>query len=530
MSSNCSRGHCTCPKVRTDKICRPVCVKKTGCFRCICPTADINRIRKPVCVEKIKEPVTVEKINDPVTVEKIIDPVTVKKIIDPVTVEKINDPVTVTGCVGINNTVCVLSEKRLLPFVPASAKSSDCSTCPLVDIKDHPCAQHCYDFECNLIDSCGNVDGTFSGQAGGVNFAGPGGGVQNLGKFVCFTTTNEKKIALDAINVNPTGFSISLWFNAKDVTNVDSRFFSKTGALVGESHLIQSHVVSAQLLNKKLKFRLKLGNNPNQGTTQWQTVGNPINADTWFHAVFWYDGCNVRIYLNGVQQVIEETQEVASPGPNQAHAFSQVKGKPVFQGPQPSAAGSQPSNVGQFLGWRVFDGCMDQLIIWKNPISQKVIDSLYNSGDGSRQVAFTKNSSCANFRAPRPRRSCFLTLFKQVLCIKTCFEDKLCNVLCDGCGLLSLSVDGVDLVKDISLSEWPGSMDVLEIKGIDDKTFYSLRLCLDTDKLYRCPLKVDGKTVKLTITDGGFVETPLKPFIIAGFCRGNQGPCSLCRL
>nr|QBK89244.1 MAG: concanavalin A-like lectin/glucanase superfamily protein [Mimivirus LCMiAC02] len=393
----------------------------------------------------------------------------------------------------------------------------------MVDVKDHPCAQHCYDFECNLKDSCDNVDGVVSGP-NVVEFKSAGG-VLNLGKFVCFPDVNEKKIALDAINVNPCGFAISLWFFANDVTDVDARFFSKTGALPTESHKIQSHVVSAQLSDQKLKFRLKLGKDPKKGTTQWLT-NNIVSINTWHHAVFWYDSCDgdVRIYLDGVQQQIQEFQEQVNPGPNEAHKFSEVKGKPVFQGPQLSAAGSQPSNVGMFGGWRVFDGCMDQLIIWKTPISQKVIDDLYNGGDGKKQVSLEKALSCARFPSPQSGKSCFLTLFKQVLCVKSCF-DTLCDLLCNDCTLLSLSVDGVYLVKDIGLSGWPGSLDILEIKTKDDKTFYTLRLCLDTDKFYRCPLNVNNKTVQLTVTAGGSVKTPLKPFVITGFCRDSQKSC-----
>ncbi len=422
-------------------------------------------------------------------------------------------------------------EKKLVPFVPLSAKSEDCTSSKLVDIKDHPCAEHCYDFECNLVDSCGDVDGVFNGSINGVNFAGSSGGVTNLGKFVCFTTTNERKIALNAINVNPTGFAISLWFNANDVTGVDARFFSKTGAVAGQSHHIQSHVVSAQLSDQKLKFRLKLGDDPNEGTTQWVT-DDLISDSMWYHVVFWYNGCDVKIYLNGDEEPIEETDIGA--GTNKARAFASFKGQPVFQGPQPSAAGSQPTNVGEFSpenegGFREFDGCMDQLIIWENALSQKMIDDLYNSGDGQTKVSLDKVASCASFTLAKCGKSCFLTMFKQVLCLKTCFvDDKLCNVLCNGCSLLSLSIGDVFLLKNIKLSEWPGSLDVLEIKTVDDETFYSLRLCLNAKELYCNPIKInDKKTVKLTVTGGGFIETPLKPFSITGFCHSKRG-CNSC--
>lgn len=376
-------------------------------------------------------------------------------------------------------------------------------------IKDHPCAKHCYDFECNLDDSCGDVDGVPGNNADiqfGIN------GVQNLDKYLGLNGDNEKQVCVDSINVNALGFAISLWFKT-DNFNQDARFFSKA-----INNFIQGHIVSAQLSNNKLKFRLKLGNDISDGTTQWQTTGNPITSDVWYHVVFWYDGCDVKIYLDGVEQSIEETQNGNTN--NTSRPFANFKGCPVYQGDEESAIGSQPVNPNQqFPGYRAYDGCMDQLIIWNFPISEDLINELYNSGDGSKEVTVKKYVSDAKLSNCK---NC-LTTFKQIVCIKTCFKSDLCDILAEGCGKIRLELvtcknRSVCVLVDIkSLNEWPGDFELLEIKKTDDVFCYVIRLKLCTDKLYTGGVCSTRRKVRLTIGEGNYIEKPLKPFVITGF-------------
>ena len=74
------------------------------------------------------------------------------------------------------NSCCVCNT------TPLVTKSRPCP--PLANnllIEDHPCSDHCYNFECNYDDSCGNVDGTAIGS--GVSFKSTTG-VPNLGTYL----------------------------------------------------------------------------------------------------------------------------------------------------------------------------------------------------------------------------------------------------------------------------------------------------------------------------------------------------------
>ena len=404
----------------------------------------------------------------------------------------------------------------------------------VVSVCNHPCVRHCYNFECDLVDSSstGNVDGIAHGNIQiGFN------GVTNLGKYVALDGTDEKQITINSVNVNALGFAISLWFRT-DNFGQDARLFSKA-----INNFIQGHIVSCQLSNNKLKFRLKLGNDIDNGTTQWQTIGDPINSNIWYHVVYWYDGCDVRIYLNGVKQDIEETQNGNTN--NTSRAFNSFKGCPVYQGNEETAIGSQPVDpIQTFSGWRAYDGCMDQLVIWNFAISGKLINELYNSGDGSNTISINQHSQCITFGSSNNH----LLTFSHVLCIKTCFKSTLCKIL-NGCNSITLKlVDSNNnetkliIIDNNSLNEWPGAIEILDSKNIGGMFCYTIRLQLCIKKLYNCPRQLccnsprqlccnrvqrpidindyndcDDCKVILSVGDENFIEKPLNSFVITGF-------------
>ena len=391
-----------------------------------------------------------------------------------------------------------------------------------VNMCDDPCVQNLWDFQFNLDDSCGGVTGVDSN--GGVSYAGPVGGVPNLENYLLVSSTDEKKVAVDPINFNETGFAISLWFKTSNLEQ-DARFISKTGALAGESHLIQSHVVSAQLSNQNLKFRLKLGADPNNGTTQWETTNDPISADTWYHVVFWYDGCSVKIFLNGEEQTLTETQ--IDGGNNASRAFEGLKGQAVFQGGQPVAIASQPTNVGMFsgFGWRAFDGCLDQIIVWRSPISTDIITALYNSDSGSNTVPLTEKVSCARFKSKcKPKCGNYLGGFVGNVCLQTCFTEATLSDILDQCGKVLLQIVKNDevietLVDEQTLNDWPGQVETLNDQLVQNDCVrkLTLRLSLDlTDSLVRVK---DGASVCLTLQNSNSITTPDPYFVINGVTK-----------
>jgi len=332
----------------------------------------------------------------------------------------------------------------------------------------------------------------------------------------------KKKVSIGSLNFNCKCFAISLWFNPESLTQ-DARFVSKA-----INNNIQNHIVSAQIFNQKLKFRLKLGQDLNTGTSQFQTTGDPIDtANIWYHAVFWFDGCEVRLYLNGVKQTIEETQ--IGGGINASTAFE--PGKKVFQGAQEVTIGSQPQLGASFPGFRAFDGCLDQIIIWKSAISEAIIEDLHNSGDGSNCVKDLQTNQIAF--EPYSRKVA-LTSFRWLVTITT-------QNLCEDfkCGFLSVKVvDEYDrvcqtLVDQITnLADWPGIIEVLDHEDkLDDKDnevckrTFKIRLNLDINQLCLCPLDVKDKTIKLCISDcAGAFDLDESKVTIMGI-KGDKCDC-----
>jgi Concanavalin A-like lectin/glucanases superfamily len=461
------------------------------------------------------------------------------KVVNCPDVKVVNNPdVNVVNTVRVGG--CVQTDKKLVPFTPLSAKSIDCTQATPVPIPEHPCVQHCYDFECDWNDSCGNQNGA---PGAGVSWSdsNPVGSPPVLGKYMVSDGSESLKLGLGNINFNALGFAISFWFRANELgAEVDDRFIAKSF-----NNHVQDHIVSAQLSGSAnnigiLKFRLKLGHDISSGTTQWIT-GEIVQPDTWHHAVFWYDGCEVRIYLDGEQAVL--TEYGIGGGNNGAAAFSSVKGRPVFQGDQAVAVASQPQIGDDHPGWRAFDGCLDQLVIWSAAINENLIDALYADGQGADAVPVTVGANCASFSNPQIGHIDLLACFSQMICVQSCFHVDLCRIL-EECGNISLEVvDGSDnvvhtLVDNCAVGQWPGGFDILETKKAvteDDDiinwipewgdciTAYTIRLTLDIAKNFGCAVSTEGVRLRFSVhQNGNNVRLPLAPFSMTGQRRSGQ--------
>lgn len=391
-----------------------------------------------------------------------------------------------------------------------------------VNIIGHPCVDHCYNFERNFDDSCGNVNGS-SSNLNFISYNDGTDGVPNLSSCVAIDGTEQAILLDEGINVNPKGFAISVWFRTTTIEDNDNRFFAKSSG-----HNIQNHIVSAQLAGGKLKFRLKLGDNMDMGTVQYESTGDPIIENTWYHAVFWFDGCEVRMYLNGTEDSIAPTG-VIGVGLNNTAAFA--KGQTVFQSSQAVALGSQPFNPGAPGpdNFRTFNGCMDQLIVWNHPISEAVISALYNNGDGRTSVPKEISSAYASFKGCGCKKS-LLSKLTQELTIISCYPFECAIKECE-----TLTIELIDkccpskkkiLVKKINnLDDFPGTVELLNTVGTEagDGTIftYTVGLCLDTVKTFGCLVDVTHYKVRLSVENAHDIQKPLDPFSIIG-CRRTK--------
>lgn len=90
---------------------------------------------------------------------------------------------------------------------------------------------------------------------------------------------------------------------------------------------------------------------------------NPVPGN-WYYIVMTYDGANQKFYVNGV---LEST--IAMTGMISNYTNDIVLGTRSLNGTTP---------------WRVFNGTIDEVAIWKRALSAGEITSIYNAGNGLR--------------------------------------------------------------------------------------------------------------------------------------------------
>jgi len=446
--------------------------------------------------------------------------------------------VVVSGSVSITGKVCTLSESLLVAKAPLTVVSSDCTVSSNVLIRDHPNALNCYNFECDLVDDCDDVDASGNGT-GGISFGLASSGVDisgNLtGKYLLLDPSavvdgsgnwvEEVKVSLNGLNVNARGFSISNWFRVSSADLALGRevcLVSKADDRDSLTNEVQNHIWSICLdASGNIRVRVKLGEDALTGTVEY--LGGVVVGDVWNHLVLTYDGCIIKLFQNGVEEVLTEVTDLSgNVGNDIGVAFADFKGLPVFQGDQLAAIGSQPalSLDGDF---RMFKGGLDQLVFWDHAISLPLVVGLYGGGTGTLLVPLVAPASSGNFTLVGGKTN-YLTSFKQVVCVSSCFKDALCTLLGDN--LVSLKISSTDIFSEISLSSWPGALEVLSTVADDCTTTYTIRLCLDFESLYGCALPVNSDVVKFSLGLGSNLDLALPAFVLTGYCRTTQvGSC-----
>ncbi len=407
---------------------------------------------------------------------------------------------------------------------PLVAKSGECGSLSGSEkICKHECVDHAYNFEaiCGqgvpdpFPDCKGNIDLYRNENFESLTVVN-GGGVKKLGCYVKIdpqdlSEANKYVMQACGLNVNPCGFSVSVWFNLEEIDdgdllkNDDSRFFSKATGTDADDHIVMGGIASGP--TQKLRFRLKTDSSPNT-TTLEEDINPPLMPKTWHHAVFWYDGCEMRMYLDGTM------------------IASVSKTGKVIQNDVKTGVGSQPKNAGSGGSHKVLNGCLDQLVFWNAPLADSTITELYNSGCGTKEITNIDCTSTADFG-----KACGccdkLTSFSQTLCITTCGD--FCDCLLTGCERLTVLVEdkcGKGKRKDKcilaykinDLSEWPGDVEVLDkAENTTDanKTDYVIKLSLCVEKLFGCPISMNDKQVRLIVENQHNIQD-VKPFVITG--------------
>ncbi len=213
----------------------------------------------------------------------------------------------------------------------------------IVDVTD---TVHRWEFEQSLVDSSGDAPGTW--RAGG----SPTYSVGQLGDAVSLDGSGDG-IELGALNLNPTEFTLSLWFYADDFGVHDARFISRATGVFDDDHWW----MLSTLDGSKLRMRLKT----NGSTSTLISNAGVLSTGDWTHIAGVYDGSRMILYRNG--------QEVAS----------LVKTGSVDQsGTVQAAIGNQPTAAGET---RPFDGLLDDIRIFDRALSPAEILTLSEAPD-----------------------------------------------------------------------------------------------------------------------------------------------------
>lgn len=216
-----------------------------------------------------------------------------------------------------------------------------------------------FEFEDDVTDTIGGENGTITG---GVTYATGKVGT----KCADFDGATTTRVDVGTLDVNPSEFSISMWFNATSFS--DARLISKaTGTNVNDHYFMLGCEQSG------VSFRLSTNS---AGTGTEISGSTNLSTGVWYHIVGWYNGSVYKIYLNGEED-----------------ASGSKTGLVPTSDSVDTTIGNQPLSGG---GNRAFHGKIDQLMIWNRAVTSQEISALYNGGSGRPTSYFTDASISIN--------------------------------------------------------------------------------------------------------------------------------------
>lgn len=180
----------------------------------------------------------------------------------------------------------------------------------------------------------------------------------NVGRLDFNGTT--ARATMGTYDFNSTGFTISLWFESRDILNcpaTDCRLISKANSTSTSGHWVMFSLVDNGASAAALRARIKIN-----GTTQTVQGDSaaPIQDDTLYHAVLTYDGTNIKMYLNGSE--ITLTTSGNFPG-----TVDQDNTINLWVGGNPP-------------GDRFFDGTIDDVRIWNRALDATEVSAVFGEG------------------------------------------------------------------------------------------------------------------------------------------------------
>jgi hypothetical protein len=192
-----------------------------------------------------------------------------------------------------------------------------------------------------------------------------------VGNCADFELTSSQYLSIAdnaALSVSGTNFSIALWVRFESLPSIEgldmdlvSKFETSTDN--------REYRVYAQSSNERFAFAVSRDGAVTSDIVE--ATSPTIVINTWYFVVAWYDGSNLSISVDN------------------GSAFTASFTAGVFNGNSPLHLGS----LGRAAAGLYFDGRLDQVGIWKQPLDSTERSQLWNSGAGLSYAALSSGGS-----------------------------------------------------------------------------------------------------------------------------------------
>ncbi len=205
-----------------------------------------------------------------------------------------------------------------------------------------------WDLDDDAIDSHSTFDGT--------EVASPtyGAGIINNGITLSGASNQSVNFGNDSA-LNPSEMSVSLWFKADSIANLETLFSRQSSSSPYPSYDIRFN--SSSQINPYVVCG---------GSAKSITSTTTFSTGTFYHLVLTVDGTDMRIYVDG-----------------SSDATPVSTGAAITGGTENTILGAHST-----AGSRGFDGIIDEVGVWNRALSADEVTTLYNGGSGLSYASF----------------------------------------------------------------------------------------------------------------------------------------------
>jgi hypothetical protein len=204
-----------------------------------------------------------------------------------------------------------------------------------------------WDFDLNANDKVGSNHGTINGGASLVSSGCKSGSCYDF-------DGNNDYIDVGTFSVSGNKLTIAAWAKWEGSSfSLDPRIISKADGVESSDHVFLLGLDESSGSAAQYRFRFTAGT-----SALSFNAGSAIPDNTWHHIVAVYDGSTARIYVDKILI-----------GSNTKSGNLETNNNEVNIGRNP---------VGDYQGWRYWEGKLDEVMIWNRALSSSEITQLYD--------------------------------------------------------------------------------------------------------------------------------------------------------